>query len=195
MRPITPIETSPSCTPGKIVRRGRRSNGCVRAKAGHRSDEVNTVTFSRIKFPKVTMMPKDVESTRRVNQERSTIEAIVDGSAFKYPRDVFHSSDNIYYYGESHGYEYPVKVEIFRHVRTQHLNRYTATEPIYFAAFVQTHATNESVCAPGVIPLGYRFFLAMYNPTAPSTCDWRDEINLHSAVFGPELLAEIFRMT
>lgn len=134
-------------------------------------------------------MPKKLETTTNA----SSIDLIVDGSAFKRLSDI-HSSDNIFYYGSSHGYEYPVKMEIFRHIRSEPLVRYMAAEPIYYVAVVQTDMTNNVVCVSGAIPRGYRFYVATYNPTVRKTCDWRDEISIRPVIFGPKLLDEILSL-
>lgn len=182
--------SSLTCRSNSIVRRPNRN--------GRRFNVTNNGTdivyFSKLKSANVVVLPRSRSNTS--GRDINSIDMIVDGSAFKSIDDV-QKSENIIPYGRTHsGFEYPLKLEIFNHIRSEPRPLLCKTEPIYYVAIVQTDLfIQESEVAEHLIPKGYKFYLIQYNPILTMfTCDWRDDLAIESVIFGPKLIEEMLNL-
>ena len=168
---------------------GRRQRVCRRwnSIAENTGSSNNVVYFSKLKRPTVAVFP-------RSRHNNNSIDVIVDGSAFD-SIDEVHTSENIVHYGKTHGgFEYPLKLEIFNHIRSEPRPS-CKTDNIYYVAIVQTDVFEQSRVSEDLIPSGFEFYMAQYNPMlAMFTCDWRDDVKIDSVIFGPALIREMLKL-
>lgn len=167
---------------------------CVKGYLGHipncskKQSPIVKVKYARLKLPRMISLPSEKDVTNGLS-------TIVDGTAFtvSYQSYINTSTNDILEdYGNSFGYEYPLRAEIFKHARNDRTTKYVnITKPVYYVAVVKKFNTNFKQWSSGILH-EYKYFLASYHRC--NTCDWRDDLSIQEVIFGPILLSEIRRL-